>query len=219
MCSQTPERSGGKLGAPSPHRPRTDSRHAQESGDEEFVARHQPAATFIPGSVVVANSDVQHAFRFPVAGRPAYRGPFPMGDPVRSMSHPVFAVDFKGLPPAKTFISGGSEDPVSAPLQVRGYRIVSTREFRLVGGEGKLELLLLTRDLQARALTAGIIQSDGKRDWRTGARLPPGASGDGANNVWSARCAPRTLRKSFVRELLTPLAAPRHVGSPPIMNT
>ena len=45
-------------------------------------------------------------------------GLLPIGDPARSIEHPEFGKDFKGLPPAKPFIRGDADDPVSAAPQV-----------------------------------------------------------------------------------------------------
>ena len=43
-----------------------------------------------------------------------------MGYPSRSVDHPILALDFKGLPPTKTSIRVGREDPLTVTLRAAG---------------------------------------------------------------------------------------------------
>ena len=103
--SQKPERKGGKPGGPSRQRPRADFQHAQGVGDEEFLARRQSSPLATPGSVMVTGRDPQDAIHFPLAGLASCDALFPIGDRPRSFGRPGRAVDFKGMPPTKTFVA------------------------------------------------------------------------------------------------------------------
>ena len=71
---------------------------------------------------------------------------FPMGDPSRADSRPVSVEDFRRMPPSETVIRNESEDPLLAASEVYGARMVPSREFRMVGAEGQLELPLVPTD-------------------------------------------------------------------------
>ena len=92
------------------------------------------------------------------------------------MGRPIFAGDFRGLPPTNAFIRGDREDPVPAASQVVGAQTASLRDFRTVGANGKLGTLLTSGDVRVWALGARLIQVDGKLDWRMDIRLGPHAS-------------------------------------------
>ena len=85
---------------------------------------------------------------------------FPMGDPSRTVVRPIFAVDFRGMLPSKTFIRTES-DPLSVALKAPGAELAPSRDFRMMSAEGLLELPFHYTGFRVWELGDRIMQKDG----------------------------------------------------------
>ena len=142
-----------------------------------------------------------------------------MGGPARCSDHPVFAIDFENVSPNQSFVRGRPNEPHTAALKVGAAMKVAPRNFQMLGTDGELEVSLMGRGYEFRALGEGPIQADGKRHWSTGVRLGPQPSGGGSSEAEIVERAPPALREISVRELVVALSSPERVGCPPTINS
>ena len=141
---------------------------------------------------------------------------FPSGDPSLTAGQLIFAADCKGMPPSTTFVRDEDDDLLSASSQAPGALKVSYRDFHSVGAASQLEFPLAT-EFHAQELGDRLFQKDGKRDWRSVARLSPQSSGAGATSPTSVRST--HLLQVPYPETLTFLSAPGQVVISPSMRT